>query len=46
MGDIVSGSELVKKAMNGVSKTWDIFLEAIVARENLPSWDRLWDDFV
>ena len=22
------------------------FLKAIVARENLPSWDKLWDDFV
>ena len=21
-------------------------MEAIVAKENLPSWDRLWDDFV
>ena len=21
-------------------------MEAVVARENMPSWDRLWDDFI
>ena len=30
--------------MNGVTKPWTVFVEAIVSRENLPSWDRLWDD--
>ena len=32
--------------MNGVEKPWVGFVEAIVARENLPSWDKIWDDFV
>ena len=36
-----SGSELVHTVVNGVAKTWVVFVEAIVARENLPSWDRL-----
>ena len=31
--------------MNGVSKPWAVFLEALVARENLPTWDRICDDF-
>ena len=42
----VSGPELVQTAQNGVAKPWVVFVEAIVARENLPSWDKLWNDFV
>ena len=30
--------------LNGVEKPWVVFVEAIVAKENLPSWDKLWDD--
>ena len=43
---VVSGSELVQAALNGVAKPWAVFGEAIVARENLPSWDKIRDDFV
>ena len=46
VGEVVLGSELVRTSLNGVAKPWAIFVEAIVARENLSSWDRLWDDFV
>ena len=42
----VDGSELVRITVNGATKPWIVFVEAIVARENLPSWDRLWDDFM
>ena len=33
----VDGSELVRATENGVTKPWTIFVEAIVARENMPS---------
>ena len=46
VGEKVYGSELVKTTMNGMAKPWTVFVEAIVAKENLPSWDRLWDDFM
>ena len=46
VGEVSSGTELVQITVNGVAKPWVVFAEAIVARENLPSWDRLWDDFV
>ena len=46
LGEVVPGLELVQTALNGVSKPWAVFVEAIVAKENLPSWDRIWDDFV
>jgi hypothetical protein len=29
-----------------VTKQWVVFVEGIVARENLPKWDHLWDDFI
>ena len=32
--------------MNGVSKPWVVFVEALVARENLPTCDKICDDFV
>ena len=46
VGEVVLGSELVQTTLNGVSKPWAVFVEAIVARENLPTWNRTWDDFV
>ena len=46
VGKVVFGIELVWTPVNGVAKPWAVFVEAIVARENLPSWDRLLDDFV
>ena len=29
-----------------MAKPWDIFVKDVVAREKLPNWQRLWDDFV
>jgi hypothetical protein len=46
VGEVVADSELVRTALNGVTKQWTVFVEGIVARENLPKWDRLWDDFI
>ena len=38
--------ELVQIALNGFFKPWDTFVKGVVAREKLPDWQRLWDDFV
>ena len=46
VGKVVSGSKLVQTALNGVVKSSYVFVEAIVARENLPAWGMTWDDFV
>ena len=37
--------ELVRVALNGFSQPWHDFVRVVVARENMPSWARLWDDF-
>ena len=44
--EFVSNIELVCTTMNGVTKPWDIFVEAIVSMDNFPSWDKIQDDFV
>lgn len=31
--------------MKGLTRQRKIFVKGIVAREKLPDWDRLWDDF-
>jgi hypothetical protein len=36
----------VKTTLNGFSKQWVVFVEGIVAREKLPNFERIWDDFV
>ena len=46
VGEMVEGNELVRIALNGVTKPWVVFVEAIVSRGNFPSWDILWDDFL
>jgi len=47
MGEIVVESKVVRIALRGVyvvNKHWEVFVRCIVARENLPGWNRLWDD--
>jgi hypothetical protein len=44
--EIVDLDFLVRIALNNFSKPWGSFVRGIVAREVMPSWERLWDDFV
>jgi hypothetical protein len=46
VGEAVGEAKLVRTALNGVSKPWAMLVQAIVGRENLSSWERLWDDFI
>ena len=46
VGEVVNNAELIRVALNGFSKSWESFVRSIVARENMPSWERLWDDFL
>ena len=46
IGEVVDSAELIRVALNCFSKSWESFVRGIVARENMPSWERLWDDFV
>jgi hypothetical protein len=46
VGEAIADSDLVRTALNGVSKQWPVFVEGIVAREKHPGWEHLWDDFI
>ena len=39
VGVVVTDPELVRTALNGVTAPWVVFVQGLVARENLPSWD-------
>ena len=41
IGEIITHTELVRIALNGLPKTWENFVDGIVARENFPGWERL-----
>ena len=45
VGDIIPNSKLVRIALKGFTKKWDVFVKRIVGREKLLNWSILWDDF-
>eukprot|EP00253_Pinus_taeda_P031070 PITA_31070 len=46
VGEIIAPTELVRIASNGLSKTWENFVDGIGDQENLLDWERLWDDCI
>jgi hypothetical protein len=45
VGEVITDFELVRIALNGFTKEWEVFVKCVVGREHLPDWSRLWDDF-
>jgi hypothetical protein len=46
VGEIVDPEFMVRTNLNNFSKPWGSFVQGIVSREVMPTWERLWDDFV
>jgi hypothetical protein len=46
VGEKIEDPELVRIALDGFTKSWDVFVCGVGAREKLLDWQRLWDDFV
>ena len=46
VADQIPETKLVMTALFRVASTWSTFVQVVVGRENMPSWDRLWDDFI
>ena len=44
--EIVAETELVRITLHGFPKSWEVFVEGVVALENLPDCNRLWSDCV
>lgn len=45
VGEIIPDDQLVGTRLSGFPKKWDGVVDGIVAREHLPNWGRMWDDF-
>ena len=37
---------MVRIALKGFTKKWEVFVKCIVGREKLPDGSKLWDDFI
>jgi hypothetical protein len=46
VGEKIANAELVNMALNGFSTSWRPFVKGICAHENLPKFERLWDDYI
>ena len=46
VGVKVSDAEMVRIALKVFTEEWKPFNKGIVAREKLPDWNTLWDDFI
>jgi hypothetical protein len=46
VGEVVDLDSMVRTTLNNFTKPWGPFVLGIVAREIMPTWERLWDDFV
>jgi hypothetical protein len=45
VGEVIVPKSLVRQALHSFTKPWGPFIQGIVAREHLPTWERMWDDF-
>jgi hypothetical protein len=46
VGEAVSDIESVNTSLNGFSNSWEPFVNGICARETLPLFEMIWDDFM
>jgi hypothetical protein len=46
VGEKVANAKLVNMAFKGFPTSWEPFVKGICARENLPNFERLWDDCI
>lgn len=46
VGDMILEIESVSIALNDFTKQWEVFVKCIVDWEYMPSWERIWEDFI
>jgi hypothetical protein len=44
--EVVDPKSMARKYLNSFTKPWGPFVRDIVSREVMPTWERMWDDFV
>jgi hypothetical protein len=46
VGEVVDPNSMVRTTLNNFTKPWGPFVHDIVFGEVMPTWERMWDDFV
>jgi hypothetical protein len=46
VGEKVEDAELVNMVLNVFPASWESFVKGICSQENLPNFERLWDDYI
>jgi hypothetical protein len=46
IGEKVEDAKLVNMALNGFLTSWEPFIKGSCTQENLPDFERLWDDYI
>jgi hypothetical protein len=46
VGKVVDPNSMVRMTLNNFTKPWCPFVCGIVSREVMPTWERMWDDFI
>jgi hypothetical protein len=46
VGEVVYPDSMVRTTLKRFTKPWGPFVHGIVTRDIMPTWERLWDDFV
>jgi hypothetical protein len=46
VGEVVNPNSMARTTLNSFTKSWGPFVRDIVAREVMPTWERMWDDFI
>jgi hypothetical protein len=46
VGEVVKPDFMVRTTLNNFTKPWGPFVRGIVSKEIMPTWERLWDDFI
>jgi hypothetical protein len=44
--EVVDPNSLLRQDMNSFTKPWGPFVRGIVSSEVMPTWERMWDDFI
>jgi hypothetical protein len=46
IGEVVNPNSMVRKTLNSLTKPWVSFIRGIVSRQVMPTWERMWDEFI
>jgi hypothetical protein len=46
VSEVVNPNSMVRTTLNKFTEPWGLFVYIIVERKAMPTWERMWDDFI